>query len=405
MKQHSLILFLLLVTFATSNAKPVKLYGVEIDVDMNASLVSIGNEQQIFYTSFADTLRLGIRAMQPLAATLKTKTQSLHFSDWLTLRFIAETASTTWKKQSEKTFAAACLLRAMGKNVSIAVIDKKWQLAVEVNTKVLFSSMMQTGGRTYVVFDMNTMKLIGKAGEAEHFFDAEKFLKDHLEPIDLLPDNLPDLPVKKTSRTVSWKSGTEKLSLTFSVNDNLVKYLAERPQLDVEYYFNEPVSEETRDDLIDPLRQMVDARKLTGRAAVQFLLDFCTNAFEYKDDKYTPQGEHVCSVEETLLSRYSDCEDRSLLLSALLRGVLGLEVIGVEYPNHISLAVHLPVKEAKREGEEKIYVVRDAKDKASEKEYISTDASIFGGTLGDVNPQFTKQQPDRIFTVGTLVVQ
>ena len=49
--------------------------------------------------------------------------------------------------------------------------------------------------------------------------------------------------------------------------------------------------------------------------------------------------------EETLYYPSSDCEDRSILFSYLVTHLLGLRVIGLDYPGHIATAVqfHTPV--------------------------------------------------------------
>ena len=36
---------------------------------------------------------------------------------------------------------------------------------------------------------------------------------------------------------------------------------------------------------------------------------------------------------------YSDCEDRSILFSSLVRDLLGLDVVLIYYPNHLATAV------------------------------------------------------------------
>ena len=47
-------------------------------------------------------------------------------------------------------------------------------------------------------------------------------------------------------------------------------------------------------------------------------------------------------AEETLYYPYCDCEDRSILLSRLVRDILGLKAILIYYPGHLAMAVHFP---------------------------------------------------------------
>lgn len=43
--------------------------------------------------------------------------------------------------------------------------------------------------------------------------------------------------------------------------------------------------------------------------------------------------------DETFYYPYSDCEDRAILYSVLVRELLGLDVVLVHYPEHIATAV------------------------------------------------------------------
>lgn len=43
--------------------------------------------------------------------------------------------------------------------------------------------------------------------------------------------------------------------------------------------------------------------------------------------------------EETLYYPYCDCEDRSILLSRMVRDLLGLHCVLIHYPGHLAMAV------------------------------------------------------------------
>jgi hypothetical protein len=74
--------------------------------------------------------------------------------------------------------------------------------------------------------------------------------------------------------------------------------------------------------------------------AVNWLLHFVQNAFEYKTDQDNYGYEKWSFVEETLASAYSDCDDRAILFSQLVRHLLGMDVVLVYYPGyHLATAV------------------------------------------------------------------
>jgi hypothetical protein len=77
---------------------------------------------------------------------------------------------------------------------------------------------------------------------------------------------------------------------------------------------------------------------------VNFLLRFVQTAFEYKTDEEQFGREKPFFPDETIYYPYSDCEDRAILFSYLVRSLLHLDVVGLYYPNHIATAVRFSKK-------------------------------------------------------------
>jgi hypothetical protein len=103
------------------------------------------------------------------------------------------------------------------------------------------------------------------------------------------------------------------------------------------YFGNTPVSDEVRTILYPALRQ-----KLTGlkqQQAANLLLNWVQMAFEYEYDDNVWGYDRTFFSEETLFYPYCDCEDRSILFSHLVRDLLGLDVVLIYYPGHLSTAV------------------------------------------------------------------
>ena len=44
--------------------------------------------------------------------------------------------------------------------------------------------------------------------------------------------------------------------------------------------------------------------------------------------------------EETINYPYSDCEDRSILFSYLVKNLLHLDIVGVKYNDHLATAIN-----------------------------------------------------------------
>ena len=69
-------------------------------------------------------------------------------------------------------------------------------------------------------------------------------------------------------------------------------------------------------------------------------MNWVQTAFEYEYDDKVWGGDRAFFAEESLFYPYCDCEDRSILLSRLVRDLLGLRCILVFYPGHLAMAVH-----------------------------------------------------------------
>ena len=70
------------------------------------------------------------------------------------------------------------------------------------------------------------------------------------------------------------------------------------------------------------------------------MLNWVQTAFVYEYDDKVWGHDRAFFAEESLYYPYCDCEDRSILLSRLVRDLLGLKVVLVYYPGHLATAIH-----------------------------------------------------------------
>ena len=83
--------------------------------------------------------------------------------------------------------------------------------------------------------------------------------------------------------------------------------------------------------------------KLEGlgeEAAVQLILIYFYKVFPYKEDEKVWGKERYFFPEETLYYEFSDCEDRAILFTRIVRDLLGLKTALLYMPGHLSAAVH-----------------------------------------------------------------
>ena len=151
---------------------------------------------------------------------------------------------------------------------------------------------------------------------------------------DLSMTVLPSLTNDTATQYLSF--GSDNYDIVY--NRNLVDYLSTYPCVDFNVYAAAPVDEMTMQSLGRQLSSHIMGK--TQVEAVNYLLHFVQNAFRYETDNEQFGYEKWNFAEETLVSSYSDCDDRAIFFAQLVRNLLGMDVVLVHYPGiHLATAV------------------------------------------------------------------
>lgn len=164
------------------------------------------------------------------------------------------------------------------------------------------------------------------------------------------------------------------VSVNVAPNTNLMNFYTEYPHSEWNYYSQASLSPSIKRDLYPSLRSIIDGE--TQIEAANILINFVQTAFEYKTDEEQFGYERTLFGDEMFYYPYSDCEDRSVLFSILVRELLGLDVVLLNYPGHLATAVHFT------EEPQGHYMTIDNKN------YVVCDPTYIGASVGDVMPQF-----------------
>ncbi|MBC8231219.1 hypothetical protein H8E77_16840 [bacterium] len=192
--------------------------------------------------------------------------------------------------------------------------------------------------------------------------------------IDLTVDSSPNIRNTVATKILKFNYKDKDYVLPVKFDKNAVDFFEDYPQTNLEVYFDAPLSGEASVSLLTELRPIIEGKSEVE--AVNILLRFAQTAFAYKIDSEQFGREKFLFPEESLFYNYSDCEDRSVLFAYLVRNLIGLEVIGLDFPGHVATAVkfNTDVK-----GDHVMY---------QNQKYIICDPTYMNANVGMCMPQF-----------------
>ena len=339
-------------------------YGNNVDVryDRNES-VRIGtiNEQsisdmwdQLSKTNYSCTV----------ADLLKWQSQ-LNMNDWgfymLTKQAVADITS----NQNSRVLLTWFLLTKANYKARLAYKGN--------NLYLLLAAANNIYGMPYFNFDNQRYYLL--EGKANNVYTYNQDFPEARSIVDLniyKPLNGNEL-IK--NRKIDFKHDGQEYEFSIKYDQNTINFYNDYPQADIKIYFDATVSRATKESLTEALMPVVSG--MSAVDATEFLLKF-VQSFAYKTDDQQFGHEKFFFPDEMFHYPYSDCEDRSVLFAYLVKQLVGLDVIGLNYPGHMATAVCF------NSNVEGSYIEHNGR------RYTICDPTYIGAPIGLAMPQFAK---------------
>lgn len=244
----------------------------------------------------------------------------------------------------ELTHQAA--VAAMGKECNEAVLLQAWLLS----QSGLDIRIGKTNGHLVLLatFDVNVYSYAYVVKNERRFYVIEKskwetisvfpnaFPKTHAAA--LLIRQMPRLAMNEGERHTFEAKHFANMRATVATNSNLMRFFDNYPHtMTYNYLVEASLSDGVKQQLYSALRQQLEGR--SKKKQVQMLLDFVQTSFNYKTDDEQFGYERSFYGDECFFHPYSDCEDRAILFSILVRELVGLDVVLLLYPGHMATAV------------------------------------------------------------------
>lgn len=224
-----------------------------------------------------------------------------------------------------KTF----MLNQMGVSARMGLADGRLMTTVSVKEQLYARLFYKYEGLKYY---------FGKdVKEIKEFRSYPGEFADNLTQISVeIPAPL-HLGDKSDVMNISKSSKVFGSTLSLPVNTALCGFYLDFPQVDVDVYARAAYDSEFSSALLEGIRPCL--KRGSELADVNMLLEFLQYDFDYLTDSDQFGYEKPFFLEENFLYPANDCEDRSILFSYLVKNLLGLDVVLLNYPNHVATAV------------------------------------------------------------------
>lgn len=273
-----------------------------------------------------------------LINTLKTYQKQYGLNDWVyyqLIRKIAEQISPKADNYFRYTLYKWFLLNKCGYDAQIAVGKEQVILYVRNEEDISDVPFFVVGEQKYICLNYHDYgKLFKQSTYVPVPIKFAEGTKSFSYKVTRLPEFKPE-DYEEKDLQFSYRQKTYHFKL--KVNVEIQNLFKNYPVVDYESYFNIPLSRQTYSSLIPILRGNV--KHLDQKRGVDYLMRFTRYAFLYEDDSQNFGKEKRLSPEQTLLNKYSDCDDRAALFFYLVKEIYNLPMIAILYPTHLTMAV------------------------------------------------------------------
>lgn len=354
---------------------PVEFYGTTFEVALEAveGISLRGNREADVADAWKDICKRDYEQMVKDCMTIK---KEKNLNDWAYLLFTKQIGMQLYGAGNTNNivFLQMFLLNKSGYKARLAKIDEQLKLMIAPAGTIYGTPYLTIGGNKYYVFEPTPGGSMGIYTYKQDFANAKNLVR-------LSIDGIPAFSMEEHERQLASTNGAVKVQTL--VNKNLIDFYYDYPQCDVVIHYKTPMSDELRSSLYPQLKTAILDK--SQKDAANILLNFVQTAFEYKTDGEQFGFEKPNFPDETFYYPYCDCEDRAMLYSTLVKDLLGLDAILLDYPNHIASAVRFT------ENIPGDYVVLDDGSK-----YLICDPTYIGAPIGSCMEQYKEVAPEII---------
>lgn len=321
--------------------------------------------------------RLDDEDLRNVAQQLRSKQQDLYLNDWGLVDMVRKLSSRVYPENEDAQAALSVyLLNKMKYDVRIGKTNS--------HLVMLFASLQQIYERPYVMIDGKKYYALSKESAANKKSKITTYQRQYPEADHAVDLNIYYAPriggcLTRNPYRFVFNGDPKKIP----VNKALVDFYENYPQTELFVYANAAVDEAMGLSIEDNLGPLT--RGTSKVDAANLLLRYMQEGFKYMTDDVQFSREKTLFCEENFHYGANDCEDRSVLFSYLVRRLLDLDVVLLEYDGHVSTAVCFADEKVKGD-----YL------KIGGLKYVVCDPTTKGARVGQQMRKYRRQTPKTI---------
>lgn len=313
-----------------------------------------------------------------MVSFLKENERLNQLSDYENYTYIFNLSKTIFQSEERQLLATWYFLTKLGYKLKVGYAENKLYLLIPLKEQVYGLSFFRFTNEPYPYYAFTPFKQNSFVKKA-----VSTYKQNYPEATRSFSFELPQTPrvaEQTKTRTLQFSYNGTPHTITAKYNKNLVDYYTYFPQMNVDIYVRSMPSSPFLRSLIPQLKSIVAGKSETEAANI--IIRFVQTAFAYKTDGDHFKREKFLFPDETVHYPFSDCEDRSILYSYLVREILRLDVVALEYPGHIATAINFGNA---AQGDYITY---------KNKKFLVCDPTYMNANIGKAMPDFKHVKPN-----------
>lgn len=311
----------------------VPFYGLSLDFSVPATLcaTTLGGHRESHVADYWRSLnRIGLESC---CEQLSRQQRRLQLNDYALFRLSMSLAATLYPSLPDEQCALVVyLLNSLHYNSKVGSSDDGLVILLATANRIYDMPFVEDSRNRYYVFAPASRSKV--SGNIKTY---NRQLSQSANNLSLYLSQSPLLGVDASPKPYTYRFDSGN-TLSFAVNRQLIDFYSDYPSVELAVYARAAASTDFNQSVVQGFAPLL-ADKVNRQEAVGQLLQYVQRGFDYQPDIRQFGTEKTFFCEENFYYPANDCEDRAILFARMVRLLTSLDVVLLEFHDHVAAAV------------------------------------------------------------------